>query len=69
MRITDASLELYQTLRAYDEVVGTAVVSKNDKPYIVIYLEKATKAILDKIPPSYKGNQVKTEISGSFFSF
>lgn len=69
MKIADASKELYQSLRNYDGVVGTAVVLKTDTPYIVVYLEKATKVILDKIPRIYKGNLVKTEVSGSFFGF
>lgn len=69
MTIAEASRELFQSLRSYDEVVGTAVVTKNNSPYIVVYIEKATKAILDRIPRNYKGNNVKTEISDSFYSF
>jgi hypothetical protein len=69
MKITDASKELYQKLRTYDEVVGTGVVAKSDAPYIVVYLEKASKAILDKIPSFYKGNSVKTEVTSPFFGF
>ena len=69
MKINEASRELYQSLRTYEEVIGTGVESKNNTPYIVVYLEKATKAILDKIPLRYKGIVVKTEITESFFSF
>lgn len=69
MSITEASRELYLSLRNYNEVVGTGVVSKNNTHYIVVYLEKASKAILAKIPTKYKGNSVKTEISDAFYGF
>jgi hypothetical protein len=69
MTITEASKELYQSLRKFDEVVGTGVVTNDNSPYIVVYIEKATKVVLDKIPKIYKGNNVKTEISSPFFSF
>lgn len=69
MSIVQASEELYKSLRKYDEVVGTGVSLQDNRPYIVVYLQKTSKAILDKIPQIYKGNHVKTEISGSYFSF
>ena len=66
MSIYEASKELFKTLRSYDEVVGTGVVSKSDASYIVVYIEHMSNSILQKIPPFYKGNSVKTEVSGSF---
>lgn len=66
MDIESASKELYLQLRKYDEVVGIGVSQSNGIEYIVVYLAKITKLILKKIPQSYKGNFVKTEVTGNF---
>jgi hypothetical protein len=67
MAIKEASNELYKSLRHTDGFVGTDVVSHDDTSYIVVYLERKTKELLQKIPPRYKGNTVKVELSAPFF--
>ena len=67
MNIVDASNELYDSLKGYHEVLGTSVQKRNNVPYIIIYLAKASKAILNRIPSEYRGNKVKTEITGEFY--
>jgi hypothetical protein len=62
--IESASKELYSKLRKYDEVVGIAICHTNGIQYIVVYLAKISNIILKKIPNIYKGNIVKTEITG-----
>lgn len=64
MDIKNASKELYSELRVYDEVLGIGITKINGISYIVVYLAKVSKAILRKIPKNYKGNVVKTEITG-----
>lgn len=66
MNVVDASNRLFDELKDYEEVVGAGVKKNNNVNYIIIYLSKATQAILRKIPAEYRGNQVKTEVSGSF---
>jgi hypothetical protein len=68
MDIADASRQLYSSLKEYKEVVGSGVQRQGNGSYIVIYLSEATQSILEKIPPTYYGNVVKTIVSGSFFS-
>ena len=67
MEIKRASKELYSKLRIYDEVVGIGVCRINDTNYIVVYLAKITKKILEEVPSVYKGNSVKTEVTGDIF--
>jgi len=67
MDIERASIELYLQLRIYDEVVGVGVSNNNEIKYIVIYLGKISEFILKKIPIVYKGNFVKTELTGNVF--
>jgi hypothetical protein len=74
MSISDASKELFKTLRDCNGVVGTGVVSKNDKSYIVVYLEKTKsfwkrRNLRKQIPPTFKGNSVKAKFSSPFFGF
>lgn len=74
MSIAEASKELYKTLRDCDGVVGTGVVSEDDKSYIVVYLEKTKsfwkrRNLRKRIPPKFKGNFVKTEFSSPFIGF
>lgn len=69
MKITDASSELFVLLRGFDEVIGTGVTTSDERPCIVVYLDKASQKVLDKIPLRYKGNKVKTEISDHFYGF
>jgi hypothetical protein len=66
MNIDDASNQLFSELQDLQEVVGTGVGQKNNSHYIIIYLTKATHSVLKKIPKSFQGNEVKTEVTGSF---
>lgn len=65
MDIESASQELYSKLRIYDEVVGIGVRHINGIQYIVVYLAKISSIVLKKIPNIYKGNIVKTEVTGN----
>jgi hypothetical protein len=69
MKVTKASEDLYKSLAKYDEVIGTGVEVVSDRHFIVVYLKKLTRFIKSKIPRSYEGNQVKTEITGPFSAF
>lgn len=69
MNIREASNELYNTLKDNKEVVGTGVEKANNMMYIIIYLTQATQNILRKIPAEYRGNKVKTQVSGHFSAF
>lgn len=66
MSVLEASNELYNRLKNNDEVIGAGVEKRKDVDYIIIYLTKATKHILDKIPSEYRGARVKTETTGNF---
>jgi hypothetical protein len=65
-RAVEISNELYNKLKDYEEVVGTGVKNRNNASYIIIYLTKASKAILSKIPSQYRGIHVESQITGNF---
>jgi hypothetical protein len=67
--ITTAKKELYSSLKAYNEVVGSAVRENNGDNYIVIYLNSLTDALQNKIPRKFKGFTVKTLISGDISAY
>jgi hypothetical protein len=66
MTVKEASSELFSQLKENDGIMGTGVRKSGSTSYIVVYLEKAKKALLNKIPHEFQGNQVKTEVSGRF---
>lgn len=63
----DVSDELYDLLKSYSDVLGVSLQRRNGMDYIIIYLAKATKSLLSKIPSEYRGVKVKTEVRGGFF--
>jgi hypothetical protein len=66
MKAEEAKDKLFDELKDIEEVMGVGVSKSNNINYIIIYLSKATAAILGKIPGEYYGNKVKTEITGPF---
>lgn len=64
MDILIAKKSLYNRLKSFAEVVGAGIKEKNGTEYIVIFISKATKKILDSIPKEFEGNKVETEIKG-----
>jgi uncharacterized FlaG/YvyC family protein len=69
MDITTAKKSLYETLKSFREVIGAGIQEKNGQEYIVIFLSKASKTILKKIPPEFEGNRVETQIKGAIGTF
>lgn len=68
MTPADASTALYKKLRDNSKVMGVAVREKDTNPFIVIYLQKPGKTILNKIPKTYQGYDVKVEYSGQLYA-
>lgn len=66
MTVKEASFELFMQLRDNNEVVGTGVRNNEGESYIIVYLTKAKRHLLNKIPHEFHGNLVKTEISSRF---
>jgi hypothetical protein len=67
--ITKAKKSLYERLKGFSEVSGAAIQEKNGSEYIVIFLSKASKAILDIIPSEFEGNRVEAQIKGPIHAF
>ena len=64
-----AKKSLYERLKSFSEVIGAGIQEKNGKEYIVIFLSKASKSILKKIPSEYEGNSVTTQIKDTIHAF
>lgn len=62
MSIVEAKRELYNRLKTNDAVKGAGIKEKNGDEYIVIFLTQPKNLIGIKIPSSYKGNKVVTEV-------
>lgn len=60
--IVIAKKELYNQLKVHEEVTGAGIREKNGSEFIVIFLSSANDKVLGKIPTTYKGNKVKTEV-------
>lgn len=60
--IVVAKKELYKQLKVHEEVTGAGIREKNGSEFIVIFLSSANDKVLEKIPATFKGNKVKTEV-------
>jgi hypothetical protein len=65
MSIVEAKRELYNQLKITKAVRGAGIREKNGAEYIVIFLTEPKSAIDVKIPSSYKGNKVVTELTST----
>lgn len=61
-KIVTAKKELYKQLKVHAEVTGAGIQEKNGAEVIVIFLSAANDKVMGKIPSTYKGNKVKTEV-------
>jgi hypothetical protein len=65
MSIAEAKRELFNQLKSNAAVRGAGIKEKNGSEYIVIFLTQPKKIIGIKIPSSYKGNKVVTEVTST----
>jgi hypothetical protein len=64
MNILEIKKKLYAELKSFNEVVGAGIKERNGMEYIVIYLASASKKLLGKIPSTFEGVHVETEVKG-----
>lgn len=60
--IVNAKKELYGKLKEHKEVTGAGIREEKGAEFIVIFLSDTNSKVLSKIPSTYKGNKVKTEV-------
>jgi hypothetical protein len=65
MSIAEAKRELYNQLKSNKVVRGAGIKEKNGVEYIVVFVTQPKSTMPIKIPTSYKGNKVVTEVTSS----
>jgi hypothetical protein len=63
MSIAQAKRELFNQLRSERAVTGAGIKEKNGAEYIVIFITRPKSVLSIKIPSTYKGNKVVTELT------
>jgi hypothetical protein len=65
MDILEIKKKLYNELKGLSQVVGAGIKERNGMEYIVIYLTSTSQKFIHKIPSTFEGVHVETEIKGN----